>query len=130
LLHPDRIGHGVRCVEDPVLVEYLRKHQTPLEVCPTSNIRLGVFTDYAAHPLRELWDQGLYVTVNSDDPPLFDTDLDREYQILVDHFGFTMEELERISLNAVRAGLLPPAEKATLEAEFRTQIAQLRSQAG
>jgi aminodeoxyfutalosine deaminase len=128
LLHADRIGHGVRCVEDPSLMDYLREHQIPLEVCPTSNICLGVFQDYARHPLRQLWDQGLYITVNSDDPPLFNTDLEREYQILVDHFGFTADELERVSLNAVRASLLPPADKATLENEFRAQFAQLRSQ--
>jgi adenosine deaminase len=56
LLHADRLGHGVRCVEDPALVEYLRERQVPLEVCPTSNICLGVYPDYAAHPLRRLWD--------------------------------------------------------------------------
>jgi adenosine deaminase len=130
LLHPDRIGHGVRCVEDPSLVDHLREHQIPLEVCPTSNVCLGVFPDYAAHPLRQLWDWGLYITVNSDDPPLFDTDLEREYGILIDHFGFTADELEQVSLNAVRASLLPPSEKAALEAEFQTQFARLRSDSG
>jgi aminodeoxyfutalosine deaminase len=130
LLHADRIGHGVRCVEDTSLVSHLREHQIPLEVCPTSNICLGVYPDYTSHPLRELWDQGLYVTVNSDDPPLFDTDLEHEYQILVDHFGLTADELERISLNAVRASLLPASEKATLEAQFQAQFAQLRSEPG
>jgi adenosine deaminase len=127
-LHADRLGHGVRCVEDPALVAYLREHQVPLEVCPTSNVRLGVYPDYAAHPLRQLWDQGLLVTVNSDDPPLFGTDLNREYQVLVDHFGFSAAELERISLNALRASFLPEAEKARLEDEFRTQFAQLREE--
>ena len=125
-LHADRLGHGVRCIEDPALVAYLREHQVPLEVCPTSNIRLGVYPDYAAHPLRRLWDQGLLVTVNSDDPPLFGTDLNREYQVLVDHFGFNAAELEQVSLNALGASFLPEAQKARLEDEFRSEFARLR----
>ena len=130
LLHADRIGHGVRCVEDDSLMAYLCEEQIPLEVCPTSNICLGVYPDYASHPLRELWDRGLYITVNSDDPPLFNTDLENEYQVLIDHFGFTRDELERISLNAVRASLLPASDRAALETQFRTQFAQLRSEPG
>jgi aminodeoxyfutalosine deaminase len=125
-LHADRLGHGVRCVEDPVLVAYLREHQVPLEVCPTSNVRLGVYPDFAAHPLRRLWDQGLLITVNSDDPPLFGTDLNREYQVLVDHFGFTAAELEQVSLNALHASFLPETQKAGLEDEFRSAFARLR----
>jgi aminodeoxyfutalosine deaminase len=126
LLHAERIGHGVRCVEDPELVDYLREHQVPLEVCPTSNIRLGVFPGYAAHPLRQLWDEGLLITVNSDDPPLFDTDLNHEYEVLVGHFAFTADELEQVSLNALRASFLPQAEKARLETDFRAEFARLR----
>ena len=127
-LHADRLGHGVRCVEDPVLVAYLIEHQVPLEICPTSNIRLGVYPDYAAHPLRRLWDQELLVTVNSDDPPLFDADLNHEYAVLVDHFDFSADELEQISLNGLRASFLPEADKARLEAQFRAEFAQLRNQ--
>ena len=125
LLHAERIGHGVRCVEDPALVDYLREHQIPLEVCPTSNICLGVYPRYEAHPLRRLWDAGLVITVNSDDPPLFDTDLNHEYEVLVDHFGFNADELEQVSLNGLRASFLPSQEKVRLEGEFRTRFAQL-----
>lgn len=127
-LHADRLGHGVRCVEDPELLAYLRERQVPLELCPTSNVRLGVYPDYAAHPLRQLWDQGLFITVNSDDPPLFGTDLNQEYQVLVDHFGFGADELEQISLNGLCASLLPPLEKTQLEDEFRAAFARLREQ--
>jgi adenosine deaminase len=127
-LHADRLGHGVRCIEDPELVEYLRQNQTPLEVCPTSNIRLGVYADYATHPLRRLWDTGLLVTVNSDDPPLFSTTLNDEYDVLVEHFGFDASELEQISLNGLRASLLPAADKARLEDEFRAEFARLRQE--
>jgi aminodeoxyfutalosine deaminase len=125
VLHADRLGHGVRCVEDPALMDHLRKHQVPLEVCPTSNVRLGVYPDYATHPLRRLWDAGLLVTINSDDPPMFGTDLNHEYEVLVDHFDFSAAELEQISLNGVRASFLPQAEKAQMEAKFRTRFAQL-----
>ena len=127
-LGAERLGHGVRCIEDPDLVEYLHQHQVPLEVCPTSNVCLGVYPDYAAHPLRQLWDSGLFVTVNSDDPPLFDTDLNHEYQVLIDHFGFDANDLERVSLNGVRASLLPDEARADLEQEFCAQFAQLREE--
>jgi aminodeoxyfutalosine deaminase len=126
LLHAERVGHGVRCVEDPALVDYLHERQVPLEVCPTSNVRLGVYPDYEAHPLRRLWDTGLFITVNSDDPPLFNTDLNHEYEVLVDHFGFTAEELERVSLNGLHASFLPQAKKAQLEIDFQAQFARLR----
>ena len=128
LLHADRLGHGVRCAEDPALVDYLRQRQVPLEVCPTSNVCLGIYADYAAHPLRRLWDAGLLVTVNSDDPPMFGTDLNREYEVLVDHFGFGADELEQVSLNALQASFLDEAGKVWLEAEFRARFAQLREE--
>jgi aminodeoxyfutalosine deaminase len=126
LLHAERIGHGVRCVEDPALVDHLRERQIPLEVCPTSNVCLGVFPSYEAHPLRRLWDDGLLITVNSDDPPLFNTDLNHEYEVLVDHFCFTGDELEQVSLNGLRASFLPQEEKAQLETKFRAEFARLR----
>ncbi len=127
-LHADRIGHGVRSAEDPRLVEHLRERQIPLEICPTSNVRLGVYPDYASHPLRQLWDAGVLVTVNSDDPPLFGTDLNSEYQVLVDHVGLTADELERASLNALRASFLPADEKARMEREFMAEFARLRTE--
>ena len=123
-----RIGHGVRAIEDPALVEHLIAQQIPLEVNPTSNLCLGVYPTYAAHPLRRLWEAGVYITVNSDDPPLFNTTLNQEYGVLIDHFGFDAADLEQISLNALRASFLPPARKAALEARFRRQFAQLRQQ--
>src|SRR4030042_1793923 len=93
LLHAERIGHGVRSIEDPALVQYLRSNSIPLEICPTSNICLKVYPEYAQHPLRKLWDAGLLVTIGSDDPPMFGTDLSNEYQNLVQYFKFTQAEL-------------------------------------
>jgi aminodeoxyfutalosine deaminase len=119
LLHAERIGHGVRCIEDPQLVSHLRTSQLPLDVCPTSNICLGVYADYASHPLRRLWDNGLFLTIGSDDPPMFNTDLNNEYQVLVKEYNFSQPELEQISLNAIQASFLSQREKQELEQEFR-----------
>jgi adenosine deaminase len=121
-----RIGHGVRAIEDPALVEYLRTHQIPLEVCPTSNVCLGVVADYGAHPIRQLYDAGVYVTVNSDDPPMFNTTLTDEYLILVNTLGFDLDAIERLVLNGVRATLLDAGTKQALEADFRSEFQQLK----
>jgi len=125
-LKAERIGHGVRSIEDSALLDYLREHQVPLEVCPTSNLCLGVYRSYEDHPIRRLWEDGLFVTVNSDDPPMFETDLVGEYQALVDHLGFAPAELEQLSLNALQASFLPAERKAALEAEFLAEFSRLR----
>ena len=125
LLHAERIGHGVRSIEDPTLIEYLKSNRIPLEICPTSNICLKVYPDYAHHPLRQLWDAGLVLTIGSDDPPMFGTDLNNEYQVLVKEFDFTQPELERISLNAIQASFLSQGEKRKLEQEFQDEFKRL-----
>ncbi len=125
LLHAERIGHGVRSIEDPRLVEHLRVNSIPLEICPTSNIRLQVFPDYAHHPLRKLWEAGLLITINSDDPPMFGTDLNHEYRVLVNEFGFSQAELEQISLNGIRASFLCESEKQKLTREFQQEFRTL-----
>lgn len=127
-LGAERIGHGVRSIEDPALVEYLREHQIPLEVCPTSNLCLGVYPSYLAHPFRWMWEHGLYLTVNSDDPPMFNTDLVQEYQVLVEQMGFEAADLERLSTNALRASFLPDERKDALEEEFQAEFARLRGE--
>jgi aminodeoxyfutalosine deaminase len=127
-LHAARIGHGVRCIEDPHLVEYLKEAQIPLELCPTSNIRLGVYPNFDNHPLRKLWEAGLCITVNSDDPPMFETDLNQEYLALIDHFGFSEYELDWICLNALRACLLPEVEKNRLETVFLSEFQRLKQE--
>jgi len=121
-LHADRIGHGVRVVEDPKLLELLYAMQVPLEVCPTSNVRLGLFPDLAAHPILTLWKAGLFLTVNTDDPPMFDTTLVDEYRALAAVHGFTADEIKELSLNAVRAAFLPAAEKQAVLAEFEAAM--------
>jgi len=125
LLHAERIGHGVRSIEDPTLIEYLRSNSIPLEICPTSNICLNVYPDYAHHPLRKLWDAGLILTIGSDDPPMFGTDLNNEYQCLVKYFNFRQPDLERMSLNGIRASFLSREYKHKLEQEFQKEFKRL-----
>ncbi len=126
-LGAERIGHGVRSIEDPVLISYLQEHQIPLEVCPTSNLCLGVYSSLEEHPIRWLWDHGVYVTLNSDDPPMFDTSLTGEYQAVVEHLGFEAADLERLTLNALEASFLPDTTKSALRQEFHFAFAELRA---
>ncbi len=112
-LKAERIGHGVRAVDDPALVAHLAETQVPLEVNPYSNYRLKVTPEDRPHPIRALVDAGVRVTVNSDDPPMFSTDLNQEYALLAAQ-GFTFEELRRLNLNAVDVCFLPQDEKAEL----------------
>jgi adenosine deaminase len=123
-----RIGHGVRCLEDPALVAELRARQIPLEVCPTSNVCLKVAPSLAEHPLPRLLDEGLYMTINSDDPPMFNTTLNGEYLAVARAFGLGADALERLTLNAVRASLLPAGERAAMEAHFVAEFARLRAE--
>jgi aminodeoxyfutalosine deaminase len=126
VLGAERLGHGVRSIEDSELVEYLVERQIPLEVCPTSNIRLGVYPDLSSHPLRELHKAGVPVTINSDDPPLFNTTYNDEAKLLVVPFNFDINTITEILLNGVRCSFLPLEERQALEAVFQTEITKLR----
>lgn len=99
-LHAQRIGHGVRAMEDPALLTLLRDLQIPLEVNPTSNVCLHVYRRLAEHPFPHLDRMGLLVTVNSDDPPLFNTTLCQEYEVLAEEFGYDRANLARIARRA------------------------------
>jgi len=127
-LHAVRIGHGVRCLEDPALVAELRARQVPLEVCPTSNVCLKVVPDIGRHPLPRLLQEGLYVTVNSDDPPMFNTTLTDEYLRVAEAFGWEAPMFEKLVLSAVRASLLPADKKHRLEAEFAAEFKRMESE--
>lgn len=124
-LHAIRIGHGVRCIEDPALVDYLREKQIPLEVCPSSNVCLKVVPSLAEHPLPKLLAEGLFVTINSDDPPMFSTNLTEEYLRITKHFGFDSERLKQFQFNAIKASLLPDANKLELIREFTEEFTRL-----
>jgi len=109
-----RIGHAIRCLEDPALVKELRERQIPLEVCPTSNVCLGIVDSLANHPLPRLIHEGLYVTLNSDDPALFSTDLNTEYQNISNEFGYSQSEIQRLIKNGIQASFLSVDEKNKL----------------
>ena len=113
-LGADRIGHGIRCVDDPALVERLREAQTPLEVCPSSNVCLGAARSIALHPLRSMIDAGLNVTINSDDPPMFDTTLTGEYVRCADEIGISFDYFVEMNRRALDAAFLSQEAKAAL----------------
>lgn len=113
-----RIGHGVRAVEDTTLMDYLRDNQIPLEVCPTSNICLKVFPSLAEHSLPQLLAHGLYITINSDDPPMFNTTLTNEYVVGYRTWHWNRNTVEKLVLNAIEAALIPENQKAIFRHKF------------
>jgi adenosine deaminase/aminodeoxyfutalosine deaminase len=92
----ERIGHGIRAVDDPDLMRRLREERIPLEVCITSNVRTAAVSSLDAHPVRKLFDAGVPITLNTDDPGVFETDLAREFALAGDVFGFSEGELTQI----------------------------------
>lgn len=117
-LHAERIGHGIRAVDDEALLKYLAETRLPLDVSPHSNYRLKVVPLDQPHPIRTLVDKGVFVTVNSDDPAMFSTDLTQEYVLLAGQ-GFTWEELWQLNRNAIEASFLGEGEKAACRAEWQ-----------
>ncbi len=128
VLCAERLGHGVRSIEDPLLFAYLAERHIPLEICPTSNVRLGVYADLAAHSLPGLYKAGVPVTINSDDPPLFNTTLNDEVKLLVDPFNFDIDTINEILLNGVSYSFLPVEEKQALEATFQAEMRKLQQE--
>lgn len=114
LLHANRIGHGVRCLEDSLLVEELVQKRIPLEVCPTSNICLNVFRSLDEHALPQLIERGIIVSINSDDPPMFNTTLTAEYVRCAETFGLTAANLRAFVQQAARDAFLPDSAKVEL----------------
>jgi adenosine deaminase len=118
LVRPSRIGHGVRVIEDPALVERLVELGTVLEVCPGSNIALSVFPDFESHPLRQLYDAGVRVCINSDDPPFFRTSLEREYELAAGVMGFAEAEINAMTRTALEAAFVDEPTRLRLLARF------------
>ena len=119
-LNVSRIGHGVRSVEDPALLERLSEENIVLEVCPGSNISLGVYKGLDQHPLRKLHESGVPVTLNSDDPPFFHTTLTREYELAVSEFGFDDATLNLFTQTALEAAFVDEATRAKLIKRLET----------
>jgi adenosine deaminase len=115
-----RIDHGVRAIEDPALVSELAERRIVLNTCPTSNIVLGVFPGFDEHPLPQLRDAGVRLTLGSDDPPYFGATLGGEYRVCAEQLGFSAEDLERVTLTAIDAAFCNDELKAQLRARVRS----------
>ena len=110
----ERIGHALSAVRDFYLMEELKERRIPLELNPTSNVRTGVCTSLADHPLRKYFRAGLLVTLNSDDPAFFGSDLANEYLLAHTEHGFTRDELRQLAANSIHASFLPTPAKIDL----------------
>jgi adenosine deaminase len=126
-LGAERLGHGVRSIEDPALVDYLVDHAIPLEVCPTSNLRLGVYPSLDHLPLRALHAAGVPITINTDTPAIFETTMSDELRLLETHFGLDLASIDDILLNGARAAFLPPEQKEALVRTFESELAVLKA---
>ncbi|CAM5602524.1 adenosine deaminase [Streptomyces narbonensis] len=119
-LGAERIGHGTSSVQDPALLAYLAEHRIALEVCPTSNIATRAVATLDEHPIRQMVEAGVLVTINSDDPPMFGTDLNNEYAVAARLLGLDKRGIADLAKNAVEASFLDPAGKAAIAAEIDT----------
>ncbi|WFE49080.1 adenosine deaminase [Micromonospora sp. WMMD1155] len=125
-LGAERIGHGISAAQDPKLLTYLAERQIGMEICPTSNVRTRAVADLDEHPLRQLVDAGLLVTINSDDPPMFGTTLNDEYAVAARLLGADREGLAGLARNAVSASFLDAAGKQRITAEIEAYVATAR----
>jgi aminodeoxyfutalosine deaminase len=110
-LRAERIGHGFTAAQDADLMQELAERQIPVEVCVTSNVKTGVCPSLAEHPVRRYFDEGLMVTINTDDPAMFETSLSKEYQLLQENFGFSDDHLRELARNSFEAAFLPAEKK-------------------
>ncbi|MFE3325644.1 adenosine deaminase [Streptomyces sp. NPDC059176] len=117
-LRAERIGHGTSAPKDPKLLAHLAEHRIPLEVCPTSNIATRAVTTLDEHPIKEMVAAGVLVTVNSDDPPMFGTDLNNEYAVAARLLELDERGVAALAKNAVEASFLDAAGKARIAAEI------------
>ena len=115
----DRIGHGVRAIESPALIERLVRERVPLELCPSSNLCLGIYGSLAEHPIERLRAAGVQISLASDDPPLFGTSLCEEYLRVAAEFGYGRADLHALAGAAVEHSFLPEPEKEALRREQR-----------
>ena len=121
----NRIGHGTRLIEDPELTQYVNDRRIALEVCLTSNVQTKVADSYESHPLREYFDRGLNVTLNTDNRLMSGTTLTDEYVHAAEHLGFTVDELAGIALNGFESAFLPWEERLMLIEEASDKIEEL-----
>lgn len=118
-LQVDRIGHGTRVYQDPKLMDYIFENKIPLELCPMSNVRTGAVKGIEEHPIRKYFDHGLIISVNTDDPKMFNTSLADEYRMLVQRCGFSQQEICKIILLGIESSWLPEDRKNTMAESFK-----------
>ncbi len=123
-LRAERIGHGFTAAQDADLIETLAQRQIPVELCITSNLRTGICKAVADHPAKNYFDQGIMITLNTDDPALFGTTLSCEYQLAQETFGFTDEHLRELARNSFEASFLPAEKKLELLSLFDAAAAR------
>lgn len=119
-LGAERIGHAARAGNDPKLITYLKEKQIPLEMCPLSNARTGVVSQYHLHPVKQFYESGLLVTINTDDPKMFNNSLAEEYQMLMTQHGFTVQDIQLVITNAVKSAWLDDEDKQILLARVQS----------
>ncbi len=124
LLKVERVDHGIRCLDDPALVQRLVEKQMPLTVCPLSNIRLRAVDTMADHPLPQMLEKGLKVSVHSDDPAYFGGYMDANFASLMESFNFSTEQLATLASNSFESTFLDEASKQELLAEVQTWVQQ------
>ena len=117
-LQVERIGHGTRAHEDPRLLDYLHEHSIPLELCPMSNVRTGIVSALVEHPIRKYFELGLKVSVNTDDPKMFDTALDKEFELLISRCGFKRADICRLILLSLESSWLSNDRKKAMASSF------------
>jgi adenosine deaminase len=122
IFEADRIGHGVRVLEDPEVVRLARRRGIPFEVCLTSNLQTGVVPDLADHPLRRMLDENLTVTLNTDDPGVSNTTLSKEYQVAVEILGLRKNILLSCILSAAQASFLSEPKKRDLQMQLSNDL--------
>lgn len=110
----ERLGHALSAIEDPELVEVLAHRQIPVEICITSNLKTGCCQSVLEHPVRQYFDSGLMVTLNSDDPAMFGSTLQDEYLLASMEYGFTIEHIRELASNSIEASFLPPDRKVEI----------------
>ncbi|MFF4736945.1 adenosine deaminase [Streptomyces sp. NPDC001262] len=125
-LRAERIGHGTSATQDPKLLAHLAEHRIPLEVCPTSNLATRAVADLDRHPVREMVSAGVLVTINSDDPPMFGTDLNTEYGVAARLLDLDAPGVAALAKNAVEASFMDAAGKSALSAEIDAYTAAWR----
>jgi adenosine deaminase len=123
MLGVSRVDHGVRCTESEELMQRLIKENMPLTVCPQSNIRLKVYEHMSQHPILELLDKGLMVTVNADDPSFFGGYLVKNYTQLSEHLGMTRQQATHLAANSLLASFVSDETKQEYLEELEDMVA-------